>query len=218
MTQCSSIFSLPELKSDLSENLPQACQNKSDLVVIGERKYQLNKSKSKFVSTGLSYDYWYAPCIKLTGNRLDTIIFEESEWNDFLRYQGIITNYLYTNDKAEQIDAENFTIQFEKISYSRVIKIVKNNSYIYLGYESICKLWEALPLIKYRIEMLKRQQFASYFKIVQNGLQRQSGDVFENAMNLLKPLENCNNDNVCMLMELIYIYPEIFEVECCGRV
>lgn len=217
MSQSGSIFTYPEINFELSEYLPSTSQNKNDLVVIGERRYQLNKSRSKFVATGLSCDFSYTPCIKLTGNKMDTIMFDEDEWNQFLTYQGIITSYLYSNDKADAINAGSFCVQFEKISYSRVIKVIKNNSYIYLGYESICKLWELLPLVKYRIEMLKKQQFSSYFKVVQKGLQRQDGDVFENAMNLLQPRENCNSENVCMLMKLIHVYPDTFQAECYGR-
>lgn len=217
MTQ-SNIFSLPDFKFNLFEDLPPTLQNKNDLVVLGERIYKLNKSKCKFISTGLSYDMCYTPCVKMSGNKNDVIVFDENEWAQFITNESIITNYLYSNDKVEPIRAGSFSIYFEQISASRVIKIWKNNSHVYLGFESICKLWELLPLVKYRVDMIKRLQFANYFKIVQKGLQRQGGNVFENVKNLLPPSENSNSENFGMLMELMYIYPDVFETECCSKV
>lgn len=209
---------LPELKfDDLFNNLPSAPQNKNDLVIVGERRHKLNKSRSKYVSTGLSSDFCYNPCIKLCGNKCDAIIFDEMDWNHFLTFQGYISNYIHTNVKTEPIDAGNFSIQFMQISNSAVVKIVKNNSYIYMGYESICKLWEVLPLVKYGVDMLKRQQFNNYFNNVRRELQRRGGNVFENAVNLIERSNNSNNENVYMLMELVYIYPEVFEVDCFAK-
>lgn len=199
---------------DLSINLPVAPQNKQNLVVIGERTLSLNKSRSKFVSVGLSYDYGFQPCIKLFGDHIKCVIFSESDWDLFLSYQGIITNYLYTNDRCEKIDAAHFCIDFECISTTRVIKISKNNSYIYLAYESVCKLWEFLPLIKYRLECIKRMQFKNYFAVLQRGLKRQSGNVFVNATNIIQPNENYNSENISLVMELMYVYPDVFELEC----
>lgn len=207
--------SLPEVSfNDLFNNLPPAPQNKNDIVVLGERRYKLNNSKSKHVSTGLSRDLNYNPCVKLSGNKNDVIIFDEKEWLNFLTYQGVVTNYLYTNDRVQTIDTGNFIIKFEQISYSRVIKIIKNNSYIYFGYESICRLWEALPLVKTNIDILKRLRFQSYIKDLVEELKHKEGNIFENAAYFIEISKNCDNENIRILMELVYIYPEVFEAEC----
>lgn len=212
-SQNSSLCNFPCYKFECG-NSPMSEEIRNDTVIIGERKYNLNKSKSKFVSVGLAYNFGFTPSIQLSGNKNNQIVFDESEWNHLLSYQGIITSYLYSNDKTEAINAGKFSLQFEQFSNIRVIKILKDNRYIYLGYETVCKLWELLPLVKYRIEMLKRQQFANYFKILQKGLQNQVGNVFVNALNILRPQENPNSENVSIVMELIHMYPEVFEDEC----
>lgn len=204
---------LPELKFDLSDYLFPSTKNK-ELVVIGERSYSLNKSKTKHVSVGLAHMYEYAPCIKLMGNKCDGIFFNQEEWKDFLSNQGIITNYLYSNDRTDPIVTNNFTISFEQISSARVIKIRKGDSYVFLGYESVCKLWELLPLLKFRIELLKQQQFVNYFNALRKGLQSQSENIFVNASNILHANEACPTENVCLALELMSVYPDEFENDC----
>jgi hypothetical protein len=216
MSYHTNIFDLPDLKIDLPNNLPPAFQNKNDCVVIGERKFHLNKSRTKFLSIGLAHDFNYEPFVKLSGNKCDVILFNREEWKYFLTYQGIVTNYFCSNDLMDSIETENFRVDFEQVQNSRVVKISKNNSYIYLGYETICNLWERTPLIEYRLDILERLQFTNYFKIVQKGLQTYAGNIFDNALNLLQPSKNRNSENVSMIMELIYLYPKIFEAEC-GR-
>lgn len=186
-------------------------------VVIGEQRYALNKSECKFVSVGLSYGSAYVPCIKLSGHNNIQVVFDENDWKKFLSHQGTITNYLYYNEITHVIHEDNFSIDFVELSIGRLIKISKGNNYIYMAYETICGLWEILPLVKYRIETIKNQQFTNYFKILQRGLQNQTGDIFENALNILKPEDNPNSQNICMILELIYIYPDIFEKQCSVR-
>lgn len=186
-------------------------------VVIGEQRYALNKSECKFVSVGLSCDFGYVPCVKLSGHNNIQVVFDENDWKKFLSHQGTITNYLYYNEITHVIHEDNFSIDFVELSIGRLIKISKGNNYIYMAYETICGLWEILPLVKYRIETIKNQQFTNYFKILQRGLQNQTGDIFENALNILKPEDNPNSQNICMILELIYIYPDIFEKQCSVR-
>lgn len=216
-----SLFSAPYVKSE-SELFPNRkyelksdlVSQTNDIVFLGERRYYLNKSKCKFVSIGLSYVNDYIPHIKLSGYKRGEIFFKWSEWSHFLSYQGIITNYLYSHDKPESINTEDFSIDFEQFSNIRVIKITKSDGFLYLGYETICKLWELLPLIKYRADMLTRQQFGNYFRVLQRGLRNQGGNVFVNADNILKPEENPNSENLSLVMEFMNLYPDMFEREC----
>lgn len=207
-------FTLPELNFDINSFFSPPKETKKEVVVIGEKRYHLNKSRSKFVSVGLCRNFGYEPCIKLMGNKNDVLVFTEEEWRDLLKYQGVITNYLYANAATEPLNTEYCSIFFEQISSTRVIKIWKNNSSIYLGYETICNLWEILPIINYRIDMLKIQQFKTYFKVFQKGMQSQSGNIFHNATTVLKCSETCPTENVCLLQELVYLYPAIFEEDC----
>lgn len=193
-------------------------RRKSEIVVIGERAFPLNKSRCKYVSVGMTPEYNYDPCIRIMGNKGDLIMFSEYDWMDFLTYQGVITNYLYTNDAADPIQFGNFKISFEQISSSRIIKIWKNEAYVYLGYETVCKLWELLPLIKYRIEMLKKLQFVNYFNLFKKSVQYQCGNIFVNASRILDSGENCPTENVCLVLEFMNLYPDAFEDEFSCRV
>lgn len=193
-------------------------QGNSEVVVIGERRFPLNKSRSKYISVGLSRDDDFEPCIILCGNKGDSIRFNEQEWLDFLNYQGVITNYLYSNDAAGDIHCGKIFLSFEQISFARVVKIWKNGSYVYLGYETVCKLWELLPLVKYRIGILKQQQFMTYFSVLKRGLEYQGGNLFVNASRILHVGDICPTENVCLALELMHLYPDTFEEECAVRV
>lgn len=63
-------------------------------ILIGEWTYNLNKSKSKYMSVNLSRDFEKVPCVKISGNKIDEIILTEDDWRKFLKYQGIITDIL----------------------------------------------------------------------------------------------------------------------------
>lgn len=192
----------------------QNSRNKGVAAVLGERRFPLNNSRSKFISVSINSEYGYEPCIQLMGNKGDVIMFRERDWLDFLDYQGVITNYLYANDDTSTIFCENFTLSFEQILSCRVIKISRNKLYVYLGYETICKLWELLPVIKYRIEMCKKLQFTNYFNVLKKGLEYQPGNIFVNASKILNTRDSCPTENVCLVLELMYVYPEVFEKEC----
>lgn len=188
--------------------------SKNDIVMLGERKYPLNKSRSKFVVVGLTYEHGFVPGIKLTGIKNDTISFNENEWNHFLNYQGVISNYFYSNERYDAIHTDNFSIYFDEISSTKVIQIWKNNIYIYMGCETISKLWEFLPLVKHTVTLLRKQQFGNYFKVLQNELQNQLGDLYSNACNVLHSNDNFTSENIVIAIELLHVYPEIFEERC----
>jgi hypothetical protein len=203
-------FELPNLtivEGDL--NPPQIKKT----VTIGERRFPLNKSRSKFVSVGLVNTCEYSPCIQLSGIKGECLIFSESEWDELLEYQGVITNYLYTNEKAQNINGWSFSIHFEFISSARVVKLFKDDTYIYLGYETICKLWELLPLIKYTIKLFKNQQFMTYFRVIKISLKNRPNQV-ETATDILQATEGFPTENPSLVWELLTLYPDVFEQEC----
>ena len=181
-------------------------------VVLGERKFPLNNSESKFASVGLCYNWNFAPYIQLSGKKDDQVVFNESEWKHFLTYRGMITNYLCSNEAADSVDAGDFMLEFKQIQSRKVLKVLKDNSSIYLAYETICTLWELLPLIRYRVDILQRQQFGNYFRILQKGLQGIT-DPAVSVYNLLQPDENPNSENTSMVLEFLHIHPKIFKQE-----
>lgn len=87
-------------------------------VLINETRYSLNKLKSKHVE--LAREYEYEPYIKVMINKNDYVIFDEDGWNHFFKYNGVITDYFYSNDTtAVPTDSDGFAISFEELSFSR---------------------------------------------------------------------------------------------------
>lgn len=183
------------------------------LVTLGERRFYLNNSRSKFVGVSLSQDFGFTPCIQISGDKNNQVVFTETEWEEFLTHQGIITNYFYSDDNLDAIDVGKFFLEFKQLPYCKTIKISRQNSSVYLAHDSICTLWELLPLISYRINMLKNQQFTTYFKILKNGLRNMDGDIINNAWNLLSPENNPNNENLSTILEFLSTYPHLFKKE-----
>lgn len=204
----------PELNFNLNDYFPVNSLCNSEVVVIGERRFNLNKSRSKFISIGVARDFDYKPCVKLAGNKSDGILLTEQEWCEILNNQKIITNYLYSNDATDTIYIAGISISFEQISSARVVRISKNNLYVYLGYESVCKLWELLPLVRCRLDMVKKLQFNTFYQMLRKGLKTQNGNVFVNATNILTTHDDSPTENASLALELMYLYPDIFEEEC----
>lgn len=70
---------------------------------------------------------------------------------------------------------------------------------------------------RYRIEILKKQQFTTFFNVLRKGLYYQCGNVFVNASRILDTGENWTENN-CLALGLLHLFPETFEDECSPRV
>lgn len=70
--------------------------------------------------------------------------------------------------------------------------------------KSIRKLYELIAMIKYRSDMLKKQQFTIWYKVLKKNLHIQNENVFVNAIKIL-------NIEVCLLLELINVHIGVFE-------
>lgn len=181
-------------------------------VGLNEKQFFLNKSKSKFVGVGISYNFGYKPYIKLSGLKSDSVFFTETEWLQFLEYQGIITNYFYTMDIQNPIKHGNITLSFEKVNTSFFIKVQKDLNYVSLAFDTVCTLWNTLPLIKYRIDIIKRQQFSEYINNLKLRL-RNKTNLHREVMEIIRPEENLNSENISTVLEFITYYPDLFNLD-----
>ena len=182
--------------------------------VINSKTYYLNNSRSKFINIGLNIDSSdFATCIELGTRGSGSIILSEEDWSGLQQHQGIITGYFFSSGYFDiPLRFNNFSVYFEKIDDINVIKIKHdNNNYIYLGSESVCKLWDFIPLIEYRLDMLKKQQFDKYYNTLKTDIGTQQGDLLTNVFNKIAPKQNANNENISTLLELLIIYPHILE-------
>lgn len=187
---------------------------KKPFATVNSKVFTLNKSKSKFVNIALANELGFQPCIQIEGVKNDCVSFSETEWAEFLKYSGIITNYFYSSQVPAIINGTTFTVSFEKFKDIKVIRIEdRRGNYVYLGEESICQLLMLLPLIEYRVEILKKQQFQSYFNAQLMGVKNNSGDICQQLLNSIFPSVTSHNDvnseNISTLMEVIYLWPEL---------
>lgn len=187
-------------------------------VVVNEKTYPLNKSKSKFVTVGLAYDFGFQPSITFSGNKTKTLQMNEYEWKELLQYQGVLTNYFYTRDVTPPITTSSLNISFENYNDVKYIKLEdRQNSSVCLGIESICQLWMLLPLIEYRLEMLRKQDFQNYFNCKLNIAANKNGDVCQQIMNVISPTKNPGSENVSTMMELVIQHPNLSDfVQTCN--
>lgn len=181
-------------------------------IVINEKTYHLNKSKSKYVTVGLAYESGFQPCITFSGKKSRPLVLSEEEWQDLLQYQGLITNYFYTREAFTSVTTSSLTVSFESYQDVKYIKLEdKQNNYLCFGIESICQLWTLIPLIEYRIAMLRRQDFHNYFYARVNAVQEKNGDICQQIINSLSHHTNPGSENVSTMMELVYQYPTLPE-------
>jgi hypothetical protein len=172
--------------------------------------HPLNKSTNKYICIGLSVED-FSSLIKLSGNVGYSIILTEDEWREILVYQGVITNNLYLSaSNLEPLMLGSIKLYFEKIHDKNVLKIQKNGYYIYLGEETVCNLWQLIPLIEKRLTLLKNQQFKQYFSIFKNNYANDRSDIINKIFEVLTAQENAS-ENVCTIMELLISHPTILE-------
>lgn len=183
---------------------------KKEFITLNSKQYPLNKSNSKHVSIALACEFGFQPCIVLGGFKSDRVIFSEYEWKDFLNFQGVLSNYFYTQQVPEAINAAAFSISFEKFKEVKVLKIQDNRSgCIYLAEESFCTLLMLLPLIEYRVDILKKNKFETYFKDQLKSVKANSGDVCQQLLNYIYPLPNLGCENISTLMEVLFLHPQL---------
>jgi hypothetical protein len=187
---------------------------KKSPITIGERQFYLNKSHSKFVSVGLNYNFNFGICISLGGAKCANIILSEDEFRRIVDNQGVILNSLYTGENQQTIDCTSFNLEFPRIYDCIILKIVKDNLSICFNYDTICNLFDILSLLEYHIDLLKKREFPSYYKLIQSSLMFSKGNLKEEAIKLLAPKIFTGNIDISLCLEFILMYPEVFTKDC----
>lgn len=184
--------------SNIAENVATTTKQSQYPVLINCSSYPLNKSKSKFVSVGLSSYGGFAPMVQLYGRKADWITFDEAEWKDLLENQGVITNSMCSREDSQHVlHIGTKVFVFHDIGSTRVVTIRSINSEICLAFESVCELWDMIQLIENRIYMLKGQNFSEFYINLIKGVATLPGDHITNISNVLTDLIGFDNA-VCM--------------------
>lgn len=181
-------------------------------IIVNQKSYHLNKSKSKHVTVGLAYDFGFQPCLTFSGNKCKPVVLNENEWRDLLQFQGILTNFFYSLEKFTTLSTQALTITFEHYNDVKFVKLEdKRNNYICLGIESLSQLWVLIPLIDYRLNFLKKQDFQNYFNSKLINVQGKPGDLCQQIINSISTVNCPCSENVSTLMELVYQHPNLPE-------
>lgn len=86
-------------------------------------------------------------------------------------------------------------IQFILMRFQCIL--FNSHSYVYHYYESIYMLCEILEItVKYMVSS----------KVLQRGLQNQSGNIFVNAFKILHVNDTCAIEDVCLVLVLLHLY------------
>lgn len=176
-------------------------------VLLNCSTYALNKSRSKFVSVGLSAHAPFVPVVELHGLKNDWVTFDEGEWGLLLENQGVISNFLYTDEGQHQfVNIGSKTLRFHTIGSTRVVTFV-NGSEVCVAFESVCELWEFLPLIESRIRLLKDLNFDQFYASVVKGIVGLPGDYKNHINTILKELHG--SENASCMYEMLKCAPDI---------
>lgn len=191
---------------------PSEKQHSVKMYTLNGKVYYLNKSQSKYVNIGLHSNN-FSPCLQFGGSKCKPVMFSEEDWRCLLQYQGIITNYLYSHECSfDPIKTKNFTITFDMFEESPVIKVTQNDFYVVFGSQSIFCLWQIIPLIDYRIDILKRQNFNDYFHVLASNLRNYEGSaLLDKVFKVMSTNQIPDSENVSTVLELLHMYPDDIE-------
>lgn len=189
-------------------------RNEKNDVIVGERLFPLTPSKSKYLAVGLSRDNGFRPCVMLGGCRGEYLLFTEKAWQELLENQQSITNLFYGGNEyiaADVVNTSQHTVSYETFKDIQIVKISdKGGRYIYLGQETLCRLFDSKPLIHHLISTFKKCDFPKYLSLIMEEMKQLYGNLKDN---ILKKISNIHCDNSCILIELITLYPDLTEFQ-----
>lgn len=180
-------------------------------VLLNITTYALNKSRSKYVSIGLTAQRPFTPHILLHGCKGDWIIFDEVQWNLLLEEQGVITNLLYTKEQLPQsILIGTMSAVFHQVGDLRVVTL-KGATEVCLAYDTICELWQLLPLIEKRIKLLQKLRFPEFYATLIRAVAGLPDDYRTNIDRVINNLQD--SEAAACVAELVRFAPQLVEAD-----
>lgn len=177
--------------------------------LLNERYYFLNKSKSKFVSCGLSKDLKTTIVI---GGKGQNIILNEDQWLQFLNNEGVITNFFYTkNPDWSPLEINQTIIYYTTINNVRIIKFFStfNKCEVFLAENSLLELFKFQKIVNCNIDCLNNLKFKQFYKTILQNVCYMNGSSTTNMENSIASLTP--QENVLTLKQLLHHYPEKIE-------
>ncbi|CAH2015428.1 unnamed protein product [Acanthoscelides obtectus] len=198
------------VQNDKGVRSVQSGVDQTPLIVIQEQRYHLNPSKSKWISIGRAYQWSFHPVINISGLKNNGVTLNEEDWYEILNQEGVITNFFFSDDIFHSISANSVCITFERFPDFQTIKIEDRwRNVVYLGKETVLKLFQLAPLIAYTINMLKTQEFNKYFNTLVQDVRTTNMDVRDFVIQHISDLPH--SENIRTAMELAYQHPNLKE-------
>jgi len=184
--------------------------------VLNQKIYFVNKSRSKFVSVGLYPNLSFLPVVKISSsNGGQSIILNEREWQELLENQGILINYFLSDLQSgnQTLPLLSKNIAFQTFNGIKLIKIEGEGCGVYLARKSMFELWDIVPLIQHKLDMLKRQQFVEFYYSVLRGILNIPGNMEDNVRNVISPLMVTNSENAYTMLEMLHFFIDRVEAD-----
>ncbi|KAF5305660.1 hypothetical protein FQA39_LY09149 [Lamprigera yunnana] len=149
-----------------------------ETMLLNQRIYYLNNSKSKWISVGLYHPFEFSSVVKIFGRSKQYAIFKEEEWIQF-------------REQRENIN------KIEDVCGNKV----------YLGWESMSEVWSLQTVLSYRLSYSSGSNFKHFYDDVIRAVAEMSGDVKINIYNIVNRLSE-KSDDVCCMLEILLFMPE----------
>ena len=169
-----------------------------------QQLHYLNKSRCKAVIT--AFDESFNPMINIVGPN-HSVILNVEEFSKLIGEEGVLLNYFNTGDETwTPVKYDGLELQFQVISGNRVIKMIDGRqNVLYLAQKSFEELYALKPLIYYRLDLLKQQNFQSFYFDVLRGTVRINGDVEQYIKAKLSSM--VKNINALSMLEVLHVLP-----------
>lgn len=178
--------------------------------LLNSKYINLNKSGSKFLVVGLSVTDFF-PKIQVVGANVKITLSEE-QYRQLQNHTNSLFKFFYGDGTIPQpLDLGGVTVQYDCFDGVKIIKLLKDGKYLCLGKESVYQLNELDEVIHYKIQQLRNQEFENYFMVFYNHNLQFAENFFNRVHTILDPEKNYNSDNVCTMLEMLYLYPKELE-------
>ncbi|KAF5296721.1 hypothetical protein FQA39_LY12421 [Lamprigera yunnana] len=186
-----------------------------ETMLLNQRIYYLNKSKSKWISVGLYYLFEIASVEKIFGRSKHYIIFKEEKWIQFHEQRENINKYFQNCDmmrKPRQISSK--TLTFEMIEGKKILWIEDMcGNKVYLGWESVSEVWSLESVLSYRLSYSSGSNFKHFYDDVIRAVAEMSGDVKINIYNIVNRLSENFDDKYSLLKRCERLYEKVGALE-----
>lgn len=189
-------------------NKVQVCADKFvrgqvwDVPLLGERIFFLNKSRSKWVCTGLSIDSNFEPVVKIGGVKKQCIAFYEQEWELFMAESVNIKGYFeYCRGIFPMRDLQDIKLSSECFDgVTRILKIERAGDCVFLSFEGLSELLRMKKVVSTRVALLKSLKFHDFYKSMVIYLSKTAGDL---SNEVEKMFEGIPTESTALTTELL---------------